>query len=399
LETLRQYAADRLGEADETVASRERHARHFLRFAARIGPGTEDARYEAAHVVLTTELENLRATAEWCIDGSHWAELAEMALSVRRYLYGTAPSDGVAWYGKVIEHGSGVEPRVLVDALGELAWIFATQLGDKPQAFALAERGINLAHEHGLVESPWACLTQADADLNAGRFEEMLSCCEHALAVAESRDDETAASVAIGYAAMAYDRLGDAERGQFMIEEALRRADRLGHRDAIQAAVINASIRYVSSDAPDFAGSLAALERYDRIPRVDDAMGGWLDLMWGASLVGLHRPGGVTRLARTIRLADRLRVLQLEDIALRVLALAAARAGYEIEAATLLGYGDAHLHVLPRESSPLAWLQAALDDVLAGMATRAEHEAAGAASSRGQILALVRHLDATIDHA
>ena len=39
LETLRQYGADRLADAGETEATRERHARHFLAFAERVAPG------------------------------------------------------------------------------------------------------------------------------------------------------------------------------------------------------------------------------------------------------------------------------------------------------------------------------------------------------------------------
>ena len=83
LETLRQYAADRLGDAGQTVGARERHARHFLELAVRIGPATEDERYDAAQAALTTELENLRAAAEWCIDAGQWADLGAVALSVR----------------------------------------------------------------------------------------------------------------------------------------------------------------------------------------------------------------------------------------------------------------------------------------------------------------------------
>ena len=162
--------------------------------------------------------------------------------------------------------------------------------------------------------------------------------------------------------------------------------------------MIQASLKYLYSDARDFDASLATLERYDRVSRVDDSMGAWLDLMWGATLVGLHRPGAINCLARTIRLADRLGVLQLEDVAFRVLAVAVARARYEVEAATLVGYSDANLNAFSRDAPPMAWHPAALDDALAGLPSRLEHEAAGAASSRSQILALVRHFDAVIDH-
>ncbi len=65
LETLRQYAADRLGDSGETGEARSRHAQHFDELTARIYPRFFDARYLGAVSALTAEIDNLRAVAEW----------------------------------------------------------------------------------------------------------------------------------------------------------------------------------------------------------------------------------------------------------------------------------------------------------------------------------------------
>jgi predicted ATPase/class 3 adenylate cyclase len=95
LETLRQYGADRLADAGETALIRERHARWFLALAERAGPGLDDARFPAARDELGGELDNLRATADWCVETGQWPELAAMCLRIWPFFEQDAPLDVV----------------------------------------------------------------------------------------------------------------------------------------------------------------------------------------------------------------------------------------------------------------------------------------------------------------
>jgi predicted ATPase/DNA-binding CsgD family transcriptional regulator len=69
LETLREYAADRLEAAGETAAVRDRHLDHFLSVGERSAPGVlgedPDVRPEAWLARLETEHDNLRAALRW----------------------------------------------------------------------------------------------------------------------------------------------------------------------------------------------------------------------------------------------------------------------------------------------------------------------------------------------
>jgi len=136
LETLRQFGEDRLGEAGETDGAYERHARHFLALAERLGPETQDSRYESARRVLMAELDNLRATADWCARGGRWTELAGMALALPRFLFVTAPADVTRWYGDILEHRANLDELAVADALGELAWIKMGHDADRVHARA-----------------------------------------------------------------------------------------------------------------------------------------------------------------------------------------------------------------------------------------------------------------------
>ncbi len=69
LETLRQYARERLDETGEADAVRRRHARHFAMVAGEIGPSLlGGAGQVVAEQRLEFELDNLRAAVNWALD-------------------------------------------------------------------------------------------------------------------------------------------------------------------------------------------------------------------------------------------------------------------------------------------------------------------------------------------
>ena len=289
LETLRQYAEDRLADAGEIEEIRERHAAYFLALAGRLAPETMDSRYTGAKRALAAELDNLRSTAEWCERTEHWADLAGMALGLCNFLYGAAPTDARAWYDKSVEHADLLDPQVLSDVLGEMSWITATHMGDQLTADRLARESVELAGRAGLAEAPRAWLTLAITTLQADDNRGALDRSQHARWVAEARGDPVVASVATSLMGQAYAALGDAEGSVRLCLEALELAEATGQRDAIQAAVLDAAIPFLFTSTPDFAAALAIFERHAHIQRIDDAMAVWIDTIWGAALVGLGR--------------------------------------------------------------------------------------------------------------
>ena len=396
LETLRQYGADRLTEAGETDDTRERHADYFLGLAERLAPELADARYPAAHATLVADLDNLRAVAEWCNEGGRWTDLARMAHELWIFLMQAAAVDGASWLQQLIEHPDDLDPQTLADALAEMAYLAAVNLADYPNAFALAERSLSVTDRDNVLPAPWAWLAKTLATFWTAPEPEGLHACERALAVAEARHDESSAIIAIGQLANWYTMLGDSESGARASAEALRRAEQSGHPPSVQSGVVLAATNCVFTGAPDFNASLAILARHDTGPSVDNLIAMWLDIIWGATLVGLHRTDAITRLIRGIDIADRQGAPSALDLALRLLAIAVADAGHRPEAATLLGYCDAHLGQHRFQSPVYQWVWTRLNDALAGTTDRAVHEAAGAASTRRTIMALVTRVDSLV---
>jgi len=393
LETLRQYGADRLTEVGETEEVRQRHARWFLALAERVGPGLDDAGFAAARAALAVELENVRATADWCVEAGWWAELAGMCRHVWWFVDQDAPVDGAAWFQQVVDHGSLLDPQIVADSLGMLAWLYGAVLGDTDRAIALAERSLSLADAEGLAASSWAWQAIAQAAYITVRNADALHAAERAVSAAEARDDEAAAVSAMTFEHLACIALGELERGAAVAAGALRRAQRTGHPTRISGAMISLCSGYIWAVAePDFAAGCDTLTRHGVGLRSGEVNDMWIDLLWAATLLGLDRPGAVGYLVRVARTADRHNSPAALDFALRYLAIAAAENGLAREAAALVAYTEARLRPYRMGQPGDAWIQARLDRALAGF----PKEPPSPGPHRGEIMTLVNHLEATL---
>jgi tetratricopeptide (TPR) repeat protein len=67
LQTVRTYARDRLSEAGQLQAIRDRHARHYGSVAVRLSPLLSSERYLAVRAQLEAEHENIREALRWAL--------------------------------------------------------------------------------------------------------------------------------------------------------------------------------------------------------------------------------------------------------------------------------------------------------------------------------------------
>ncbi len=230
------------------------------------------------------------------------------------------------------------------------------------------------------------------SNFTGGSVEDRIRSAELAIAAAEHRNDPIAAVNTLmmhGIALAPADPVTALESSL----EALRRARQCGHQSVIISAIVTAGAVYmIRGTDEDFASALALFESALDMQH-DTTNTLWLNLNWVHLLVRARQPGPVSRLARAIHLADRLRSPHAEHAALRLLALCVA--GLPAEAATLAGYCDGplaeHRMVFMDEEFER------LDAVLCCDPGRQAHEAAGVAASRRKIMALVGHFTSVID--
>ena len=186
LETVRQYAHERLIEAGEGEATRNRHLDFYLALAEEVGPqqGAWLAR-------LDPELENFLAAHAWC---DHGEELAEAGLRLVSALGGYLIERGLAALGQ----------RVAVEALA------------RPAAQAR-----NLARCRGL----WAA---GKFSFFSGRYGEARDYEAMSLAIAREAGDEATAAEALRWLGIGESGLGNTAAARAHLVEAIAICRRLG---------------------------------------------------------------------------------------------------------------------------------------------------------------------------
>jgi predicted ATPase/class 3 adenylate cyclase/DNA-binding CsgD family transcriptional regulator len=147
LETMRQYALEKLGESGEADVVRTRHRDHYTALAAVLdAPAGRD--YEQCLEQAETEIDNLRAAFGWSRENSD-IELALALASSLQPLWQARGRlrEGLTWFDTALTdldaHQPGVAPAVRARALADRAtlglWVASAESPDQAQqALAIA---------------------------------------------------------------------------------------------------------------------------------------------------------------------------------------------------------------------------------------------------------------------
>jgi predicted ATPase len=189
LETIHEFAAERLSEAGEDGEVGRRHAEHFLAVAqsAKLaadhdGPGApETARLERA---------NLRGALQWAVDNRESELGLRLAVALERFWVSEAPFEGDQWFGALLAGAGSLDQGLRADAL----------------------------RDHGGVV------------YILGQFDRGMALYEESLAIYKSLGDELGVAHMLHRLAVDAVRVGDLERGRMLTEEARSMAAALGSR-------------------------------------------------------------------------------------------------------------------------------------------------------------------------
>jgi predicted ATPase/DNA-binding CsgD family transcriptional regulator len=165
LETIRRFAADRLEEAGETAATRDRHLTHVLVFAEGIEPELRRD-MDAWRTRLELEQTNLRAALEWGLaapDPEPGRRLAA-ALPWLWHLHGQGP-EGIDFLRRAIRRAPEDRSRLQARLLTGVALV-ADTASPFGLEFDAAQRALKIATEQGDQPLRALCLTLS----GVGRF-------------------------------------------------------------------------------------------------------------------------------------------------------------------------------------------------------------------------------------
>lgn len=257
LETLREYALDRLEESGEAETIRQRHAAFFVALAERIQPDMRFDERKNWYTRFDAEQDNFRAALGWALATGHTELGLRLAGALGEYWFWWALTwhEGWSWISQFLAHPSAQrfphtrartlraaimllgymgdraqaarlagESLALYRELGDktgMAWVLADMgchawtRADYPEAVRLCEESVALFRELGDPRGLcWALIWLAAVARDQGKAEEALRLSNAALTAARQAGDGAdaiAASADLGLGHLAYN-VGDYER-------------------------------------------------------------------------------------------------------------------------------------------------------------------------------------------
>ena len=121
LETLQEYALERLAESGEAETMRQRHARYFADFVRRAEPHLETARQQEWYSRLETELDNIRTALNWSLAGAAPELGCQMLHDLHFFwIYRGYHVEWQRWIDHALEYNDDLTPfsrgRLFIDA-------------------------------------------------------------------------------------------------------------------------------------------------------------------------------------------------------------------------------------------------------------------------------------------
>jgi predicted ATPase/class 3 adenylate cyclase len=270
LETIREYARERLMEADEGAVTQGRHARYFttLAEAANRGHDSPDPRQRMLWLErLGAEHDNVQAALSWGFDYD-----PEMALRLAvGWLTGPTSKRGAAAeraLEKVTQHVADPPPELISAALGTVA-DYAAWRGDFARQKELAEQRLALVRSLGNVgHTAWALYTLSQNASILGDAETSVACLRESVALFRQRNALDALPWVLIALGRALADTNDYEAAHTTYEEALAIFRQTGDQDGI--AGVKAQRADLMREQGDLQGARVL---FDEVARIEASLG------------------------------------------------------------------------------------------------------------------------------
>jgi predicted ATPase/class 3 adenylate cyclase/DNA-binding CsgD family transcriptional regulator len=256
LETVRQYALEKLGESGEADAVRSRHCDYYTSMAALLdAPARTD--YQQRLEQVDVEMDNLRSALGWSLEQSDTERALSLASSLQPlWLTRGRILEGRAWFDTVVAEGdlnnlkvpAAVRARALADTAVLNVWV-----GDSMDR---AERALSIARELGdptlLARALTACGFITGTRYNAEAARTYFS---EASVFARTLDDRWSLSQILARQANTGVNVGDPIAARAAAEEGRDLAGAIGDWPSLR--ICRQSLSFVQLMEGDVSGAVA----------------------------------------------------------------------------------------------------------------------------------------------
>jgi non-specific serine/threonine protein kinase len=232
LETVREYALERLAASGESEPCRAAQAAWCLGFAEGAAAGLRTAQAQAWLERLEAEHENLRAALRWGLDVGDAEAALRLAAALWRFWYTRGHlTEGRRWLEAALEAGPASD-AARAGAMAA-AGVLAHYQGDLDRARSLAGHALLIARAQGdRATEAAALLGLALVARTLGDYSAAVVQCDEALAAQRAIGDDWALAHVLTHRAFAAWMAGD-DDCRAPLEEALAKLRRLGDRHGV----------------------------------------------------------------------------------------------------------------------------------------------------------------------
>jgi predicted ATPase len=271
LETIRQYAAERLEKIDDTVDTNRAHLEWCRALSREAGEQLRGPNDALAVARIEPELDNFRVAVQFAIAiGDLDAAQALLAFAPIGALWDSRVGASIAALAKEIARILGEPDHPVSAALLSLLALDAAVRFAGTEAVELAERACAIARQHDdwLHTGPWLALLLSS--LIADRHHKIMLTAQEALARAVAENDAFAVAEWHAQLGIAHWMTGNAPEAQRLTEIGLTLAETIAADNLIMR---NAFLRGVSLLVPG-ANRDVAMQHFQRAVRLGERIGG-----------------------------------------------------------------------------------------------------------------------------
>ena len=241
LETMRQYATERLAERGERAGVRDRHLGYFLNLAEEAVPHLNGGEEQKVWLDrLEAEHDNLRAALAWALDqGAGDAGLRLGGALWRFWLLRAYLGEGRRWLERLLGVVTERPTHGRATALLGVGWLACRQ-GARDRAATYLAQSLTLFRALGDRYGEAAALTMAGAVAwERGEYDDARIQGDAALAFARQLGDPAAIALALHHRGDAAYKLGDLQDAQDLYSESLAIRRTLGDRAGMSEMLNN----------------------------------------------------------------------------------------------------------------------------------------------------------------
>ena len=225
LETIRQYATEKLRAAGERATLRDRHLQYFLQVSEETESKVRGEYQQLWLNYLEDQYDNIRAAMTWSLESGQIEE--GLRISISLYQFWTVRDyveEGAAWLERLLARADDAVSAVVLAKALVYAVTTASFRGNRDAQTAYARRAADLAQDVGQDDEQalvWALSAQAHGERGAGNYEAEFALYHRIIDLRRRLGHRYYLAIALSTGSFAAMSLGAYGQAREMLDEAL----------------------------------------------------------------------------------------------------------------------------------------------------------------------------------